>query len=714
MATEPSGSDERRIAEVSTAALQSVRNVVLGQDANSVVQAHNVGSVHIISSERRSVERKIPRQLPLPPTPFVNRSYEFEVLSRLRAGGSAELRPLVAVLTGMSGVGKSATAIRWAHSCIDQFPGGQYYFDLADARGGIVEAGDILRSFLLASGVYDSDIPRDLPNRAAMFRVGTQDAPVLVVLDNVGQSAQVRPLLPGSAGSMVLVTSRQRLSGLLVDGAGLVEVYPLDSGDSSSLVAQMLRDARILDRRALQDLAELCGGLPITLRIAGARLAARPEWSISRLVGYLADETRRLGRLSIADEYRVDATFDLAYNDLPVSVQRIYCYLGLWSGPDLSVQVIAAATKIPFEVVSESLDVLREANLITISDVDRYQFHELIRLHARQCAERDQSSYACEIVLRGIISWYLLGASAADHAVLGQSRWRLAEIDISKWSTTFDLESAMAWFEAERANLLIAVHTADRQQWYSMVWQLCEALWAFYYGRKYYSDWIEAHRLGVKAAVQTGNRVAEARMRNHLARAYIEISALDHAIEQLVVAWKIAVDSGDRRAEAAVLESYGILARKQEQNRQAIDLFQWARAINEEIGDRRGEALQLYQIGDVLVAADRPNDAVSALIDSFTLLDDLGDEMAKARVCIVLGRAHLALNRRQDARAVLQFAVAVARKWQQPLKEAQALEELVRVVEQEKEARAPYRRPTQGLSRGHEDPLRLVEESEDQ
>lgn len=624
-----------------------------------------------------------PSRTPPKPDSFVNRNHELELLTDVSARSGDSERPTIVVLSGTSGVGKTAIAMQWAHVNRSGFDT-KLYADLETyrQRGG-VDVSDVLDTFLRELGTHHAYVPAELSERVAMFQARTAATRLLVVLDNVDQPAEVRPLLPGSAASVVIVTSQRRLSGLLMEGAKLVEMRPMSAENSSTLMADMLPEGDAeTEVSGLREFTELCAGLPVALRVAGARLLRhRPSagGSVRRSVSL----SWRRGALSLPGKGKVEAVFDMSYLGLPRSVQKVYCCMGLHPGPDFSADLVAAAVGDSVDSATRSLDTLMAANLVEAYVARRYRLHDLVRLHARQRAEHDLTADTRTTILRRIADWYLRGAAAADRQVMGK-RWRLAVLDSGGWRIDFDPASAMIWLEAERANLLAVAHAASRNRWFRLVWQLCEALWALYHSRKYYTDWVEIHRLGVEAARADGNLAAEARMRNQLARAYQELGEFRQASRELAEAFDVAVESRNRRAEAAVLESQGLVERDRQDYSRAVERLQRARAINAEIGNPRGVALQEYQLGDVLVRSQQPAEAVTVLNRSLATLDTLDDEMTMARVRIVLGNAYRLLGRDQEALDQLTSAIAVTKERRQPVKEAQALEVLVRLVDRQR------------------------------
>ncbi|MFJ7219433.1 ATP-binding protein [Amycolatopsis sp. NPDC098790] len=623
--------------------------------------------------------REIPQQLPPPPPLFVNRTSELSTISD-KVTGASHGRATVIALSGLGGVGKTAAVLTWAHNYRDRFAEGQLYVNLADyRRPGGVELSEVLGSFLRGLGVREDYVPSSFPERAAMFRSRTLTKRLLVVLENADQAAQVRPLIPGSSASVVLVTSRRKLGGLITEGAEFIDVDPLTAPDGRQLIAEILPALHTDDHACIGDLVRLCGGLPLALCVAGAQLTMRKQWSIPRLIRYLQDDRQRLERLAFEGEDGVRAMFDAAYSELPEGARRLYRLLGLHPGPRFSLETAAAMAGLTTNTADGLLGVLLTSNLVQESGDDRYRFHDLVHLHARTMVERDESTPAVGVAVRLMVEWYARAAAAADRAVMGEGRWRVSDRDRAESDPEFTGQSAMAWFSAEQSNLLAAVHEAWRLEMYETVWMFCESLWAFYYNMKVYSDWVDTHRLGVDGARRCGNRPAEARIRNQLARAFIDLRDFESADEQLAAA--ISVAQGDLRSEAVVLESRGLLFRALGRFDASEANLRRARDLNHQLGSDRGVVIQTYQLGDMLVQAGRTDDGLRTLTEAMTIAERIQDSMCTAKVGIALGSAYESLARFDDARSVLGSAVLTTRSNQLPVKEAQALEILVKVAQ---------------------------------
>lgn len=285
----------------------------------------------------------IPRQLLPPPARFAGRLPELALLHELITETDG-LAPTVVVLRGPGGVGKIALALRWLGDVAESFRDGNLYADLALSTGQPVAPEDVLGHFLRALGVAPQRIPSGVAERTALYRSVTARLDFVVLLDNAVSAAQAQVLLPASTNSLAVVTSRRPLLGLLAGGAHAVQVDPLDEADALELLSHTIGSQRVqAERGSAERLAGLCGGLPIALCVAAARIASRPRRSLARMIDELSDERARLDMLSAEGDLSVRATFDVAYGDLSPPLQRVYRTLGLHPGKVFGVEGAAAA-----------------------------------------------------------------------------------------------------------------------------------------------------------------------------------------------------------------------------------------------------------------------------------------------------------------------------------------------------------------------------------
>ncbi|SEH04084.1 Tetratricopeptide (TPR) repeat [Nonomuraea solani] len=640
------------------------RNELSGQVTGGVVQAGNIGTVNFGGSPPSPV--RVPRQLPAMPRDFVNRTRELALLDDVLQKG-----PAVAVISGLKGVGKSAISHQWAHQARERFGDGQLYVDFKALRHrGGAEVSGVLAGFLRALGVHESWIPAELSERAGMFRSLTADLRLLVLVDDAENAAEVTPLCPASDGSAVVVTSHRRLGELLVAGARPVMLAPLEEEQGVSLLAGMLGEERVsVERDRAGELVRLCGGLPIALRVAGARLVQRPTWTIARLVGDLMDADQRLDHLATEGGAIVEAVFQAAYEGLPEGAARLYRLLGGVPGAGFPLGVARAVLA---DRPDQALDLLLDANLLDEVEAGRYRFHDLVRLHAARCGQRQEPAREREAALRRVAEWYLGQVAAADAEMgprlrLADHRARLAAVG-RPFRTRGE---AVGWLEAERANVLAIVRAAAARAWDDIVWQIAEALWPIHHDRGHYADWLETNRLGVQAALRLGEPAVEARMRNQLARAHVELGEYDQAGEELGRAWRAALEAGDRKIEAVVLESLGRAALAQGDPDVAAERFTTALAIHEEAGNARGVGLQTYHLGLAYNQAGRYGEAIAAFERALHLT---ADQAGQGRIHLGTSQAHRALGDHARAVRSAETAAALLGESGGPVRETQAWE----------------------------------------
>lgn len=636
-------------------------NVVSGTVTGSVVQAGTIqGGVHLHQQPPPTV---VPRQLPPAPAHFTNRWNETELLDQLIAGDGAARRPPFAVLTGPGGAGKSAVALQWLHTNLDRFRDGQLYADLgAFGALGPTTPSEVLSGFLRALGVPPEDIPLELVEQSAMYRSMIAEKALAVFADDAESAAQVRPLLPASPDSVLVVTSRWRLGGLALDGGQLVAVDMLDERSAIKLLSLVIGREKVeLEPAPARQLVQLCGGLPIALRVAAARLSTRPRWSISRVVGTLADEQHRLASLAVSGEISVQSSLDLSYRELRPEVARLYRLLGLHPGPEFGLGVAAAVGDTSPEDADDLVADLVDVNLVNEVDDERFRFHDLLRLHAGQHAEQEVTDAERESAVRRIVTWYLDRAIAADLVVMPLRQRIGARYEhMRHYPPAFPTAvAALDWLERELPNVLAAQRRAAERGWWELTWQLCEALWGLFLYRKHFEHWIPAHELAIGAAHRCGHLVAEARLTVQLGIAYLNLQRYDTAHERFAQALQVSQAAGDPRTEATAHEHLGLAARRTGRPHDAIDHFTHALEITKQLGEQRGTALHLRRLGETLYETGRNEDALPYLRRAVTVAAEIGDTVLRARALTQRGTTHTRLDNVAEARQDLREAVDI-------------------------------------------------------
>ena len=326
------------------------------------------------------------------------------------------------MVAGAGGLGKTSLAVHAAHRVRRRFPDGQLYVDLLGATPVPLPPGDVLARFLRDLGVDGRDIPVDEDERAARYRTTLAPRRMLVVLDNARDAAQVRPLLPGTASSAVLVTTRSRMPDLA--STKLVDLNVLDDDEALKLFIKVVGEERAAaEPEATAELLDACAGLPLAIRICAARLATRSGWTIAAMADRLRDVHRRLDEMRAGD-LAVRASFQVSFASLPASTDargidpaRAFCLLGLWQGPGISAAAAAALFGIPQYSAEDALEVLVDTHLLESTAPDRYKFHDLLRVYAAERAEADLSAEDRAASVGRLLGWYLRTADAAAQVV---------------------------------------------------------------------------------------------------------------------------------------------------------------------------------------------------------------------------------------------------------------------------------------------------------
>ncbi|WP_210408036.1 AfsR/SARP family transcriptional regulator, partial [Allokutzneria sp. NRRL B-24872] len=431
-------------------ALQGLHRAILNDDADLTL-------AETVAPRREPVARGVPAQLPTSRARFTGRAAELSTLDGMLDGTG----PAVAFVTGAAGIGKTELALRWGRRVAERFPDGQLFVDLRghDVAAEPVGAQDALAGFLRAFGVPEARIPADPAERSALYRSLLDGKRALVVLDNAASFAQVRPLLPGSGDNVVLVTGRDQIGELLGEhGALRLRLAALSRAESVELL-----DAGAGDKDAAGRLAELCGGLPLALSTAAARLVAKPHWSLTRLARLAEDEDRRL------DEFGVRSSFDASYRRLSPATATLYARLGALDVPDFAAWVGAAVLDRELAEAESLVEELVDSQLLEVTPADdgatRYRFHPLVRCHAREKASQSESFAACR---RAFDMWGALATTAVDQ----QPR------DVPGGLDARDLVGDPAtWFETERASVLAAIEQALRMGLVLQALDLASAAW---------------------------------------------------------------------------------------------------------------------------------------------------------------------------------------------------------------------------------------------
>ncbi|MFJ7206956.1 BTAD domain-containing putative transcriptional regulator [Streptomyces sp. NPDC098789] len=643
-----------------------------------------------------------PAQLPATVPDFTGRATFVTELSRVLAGADGQVMA-VSALAGIGGVGKTTLAVHIAHAARPHFPDGQLYVDLQGTEARPVEPEAVLGAFLRALGTPDARIPDSPAERAALYRSTLDDRRVLVLLDNARDAAQVRPLLPGTAGCAALVTSRMRMAGLA--GAHLVDLDVMSPDEALLLFTRIVGGERVgAERQAALDVVGACGFLPLAIRIAASRLAARRTWTVSVLAAKLADERRRLDELQTGD-LAVKATFELGYGQLEPAQQRAFRLLGLADGPDISLCAAAAVLDRSEHDTEDLLEALVDCSLLESAAPGRYRFHDLVRLYARACAERDeQPASARTAALDRLLDFYLATAARVyalerpgDRLVAHLSPTRYPGRDFA------DPRAALDWLYAEADTVLACVRqtaarsappTAPGGAPDDVLRRAVDLLWAAKdlaesgANSKQYESTAGAVRDAARAACDPRS---EGRARTTLTTVHLIAGRFTAADDEARQAHALAKAAGDPLPSCWAPNDRGIIALHQGRFAdgerfllEAIDNF---RAD----GNHVGEASALCNLSRIHVELGRLPSAIELAQQGIAIYDRMGLSLRLANGRYALGIALTQAGRLQEAQDQLTEALSLFHENRQPLWEGVTHYRLA-------EAHLAARRPTLAAS----------------
>jgi DNA-binding SARP family transcriptional activator len=568
-------------------------------------------------------------------------------------GAGAAGTVVISAIDGMAGIGKTALAVHVAHQLADRFPDGQLFIDLHGYTQGYPPrtANQALEAFLRTLGVPTAQIPGDVEERAALYRERLAGTRTLIVLDNAADEAQVRPLIPGSAGCLVLVTSRRKLQAL--DDAHTLALDVLPGADATALLSAAAGPGRIAaDDPVAAELVALCGRLPLTVRIAAALLRNRPTWSPAHLAGRLRAEHTRLAALAGAAEDRDPAAlFDLSSQNLGHDQRRLYRYLGLTPGPEVDAHAAAALLDRDPAPAERLLQALVDHNLLLEPSAGRYRMHDLIRAHARTLAGQDPRPEQ-QAALARLLDYYQQAVAQADRTWLRAERANLAAC--VRYTIDHGLDQRTIAFTAGVAGLLRA-----------------DGPWA---------QAIAAQQAGVAAATRLGDSAAEAWALTELGTLHRLTGDYAGAGRDLWAALARHREAGDQAAQAQVLSELGNVGRLSNDYPAAEGSLQAALAIYRVLRDKVGQARVLTDLGIVGSMSGRFQDAEQRLRAALELCRAEGDLSAQPRALTELSELQRLTGDYDQARRNAESAVAISARLGDRLAQANALLRLGRTL----------------------------------
>jgi DNA-binding SARP family transcriptional activator len=578
-----------------------------------------------------------PNFLPGNTSAFIGRETE---LAWLTASASSLM-----LLSGAGGVGKTALAVHWARQAASAYPDGQLYVDLHgyDPEQPVAPL-EALTHLLRCLGVSPERIPVELGTASAMFRAELAGKRMLLVLDNARTLGQIRPLLPGDPATLTLITSRDRLSGLISrEGAQRLMLTVLTEAEAIALLRQIAGPRVLAEREAAQRLVELCSRLPLAVRIAGAHLVDQPELSLQDYVSYL-HASNRARVLTVPDDesFGVHAVFARSYDTLDVAVQRVFRLLGPAPAVSFTAESVAALADVPTAKAASYLDSLVQAHLLELPVPGRYTFHDLLREYARSLPEA-----ARPVALQRYYGW-LLENAAQSRQLLSPGVIGLPMPEHLRAAFT-DLAGATAWLDAERENLLPAVISADQLGCGRTGWLIADSLRSYLKLRRHMGDWLQMAQAGLAAAEAAQDLQAQAAALQNLAAVHYHLSEMKDSLRYSERSLAAAEDAGWLDGKTLAYNGIGVVHLMQSEIDEARHAFQTAAALAESAGRTTFAATLLNNLAFVELDQGKLHDAMRLSQRSLAMHKEAGSLVSATYDLIALAFAYRDLGQLDKA-----------------------------------------------------------------
>jgi DNA-binding SARP family transcriptional activator len=629
--------------------------------------------------------QQVPRQLPPAVADFTGRTRELEQLTQIldQSSVGAPGTVVISAIGGTAGVGKTALALHWAHRVAARFGDGQLYVNLRgfDPSGTPVAPEAAIRGFLDALGAPPEQTPPDPQAQAALYRSLLVGKRMLIVADNARDEQQVRPLLPASAGSLVLVTSRSQLGGLAAaDGARLISLDVLSHAEAVQLLAARLGTARAAAEPAAVDrITSLCACLPLALAIAAARAAARPGFALAALAGELADSADRLDALDAGDPASsVRAVFSWSVRQLSGEAARMFRLLGIHPGPDISVLAAASLAGTSQPGARALLRELARARLIAEHVPGRYVFHDLLRAYAAEQAQATGSDYSRREATGRVLDHYLHTTARAAR-LLNPAKEPVVLAPLRPGAAAgqpADQRQALVWFEAEHQVLLAAVTLAAGSAFDTHAWQLPWAMASFLKACGHWQERAATQHTALAAATRLDDTDAQALCSRLLGAACADLGDHDQARGHFASSLALYQRLGNCLGEAKSHDCLGVLAEREGRYADALRHAEQALRLHQAIGDKMAEAEALNAVGWYHGLLGDYQQTRVFCRQALTLSAEVGHRWLEGYVWDSLGYAEHHLGNLAEAVACYQRALTIKREAGERFDEADTLTHL--------------------------------------
>jgi tetratricopeptide (TPR) repeat protein len=623
---------------------------------------------------------QVPQLLPPGVGDFIGRRTELAALDELLLGTDGGTVPMV-VVTGEPGIGKTALAVNWAWRHVSEFVDGVLYQDLRGwGPDELASPEEVLTNWLDQLGLDTSVMPDDVASRSSALRSTLAGRRALILLDNARDEEQVRPLLPGTSLCPVLITSRETLSGLVIHhDATVIGLNLLTSAESVRLL-RLLIGARVdHETRAAERLMDLCGRLPLALRVVAENARLRAEVPLASLVEELVDEHSRLEELDGPDPRSAPrGVFSWSYRQLSDDVAAVFRAVGLFPGRTFDANIIAALSDLSPRTAVRHLRTLVRVHLAR-EVAGRFEMHDLIRLYAEELANGDQNTHDARL---RVLDYFVHTARYADE-LLEPHRYRIPLPGAAPVPAPFnDYDGALTWFYTETGNA-VALCRLDDPGLDTARWRLACFFRGFFFLTKRTHEWIESHELALAGAIRSGDRRAEAITRSYLGVALHERGDDEAALVQYEIANRLYHEVGDEHGGSNTLAQQAVVHRHRREFDKALRLARKALAFYRSVGSVRNVAITIRSIAWIELELGHLADAEQHLTESLTLCRQLGRGMVMdiARAHNALGQVLLRLGRYGEAEQSHRSAIEASNSCGSRFEEALALDGLGKVAQ---------------------------------
>jgi tetratricopeptide (TPR) repeat protein len=621
-------------------------------------------------------DHPVPRQLPSDAYGFTGRTDQIAEISRLVDRATAGGVTPVIVLSGTAGVGKTALALHWSRRVAQRFPDGQLYVDLhGHDPDRHVDTDDVLARLLRALGVGAADIAYDGDERAAQWRTVVADRRLVLVADNARDSAHVRPLLPASPRSAILVTSRDRLTGLVArDGAFRIDIPRLTDDQALELLENLLGSDACRERSSALAVVRRCAGLPLALRVAADHTYARSPMSLAQLAGALRSEQHRLDLLHVAGDGRtaLRTVFSCSYRQLDATSAALFRLFGAAPHAEVDLAGLAAMLDTGPDVTRRAIAALIDTHLVEPVAADRFRMHDLLRAYAGETVEPHEASAA----LDRLFTWYVASAVAAADAVVDPHRRSGAPGSAPVTGEAMAAEPALAWLMQETPNVPAVVRCMAAQGRPEHVVRLATALSRYLDSAGCYPEALALHSHSLIAARDLDDRIGEADALRRLGTLYWRWGRTNEATDNLQRSLSIRLTIGDRAGQAGVLHDLGNIAARDGDYPKAQDLYEQALAIQHELGNATGEGLVHHSLGNLCWRRGQASEAHRRFAHALTLFDQIGDRSRRAGTLNNMALIHIEEGNHGEAQRLLGESLQTFRATGHRVGEATTLDSL--------------------------------------